>query len=91
MSKSLLYRCRKDSTYRRWVIQYEELDLQEEIGVGDFGTVHLAKWRNSKVVVKKLFHRRKMTNQELDDFRTEADILMYLIPHLMNRVKRGFE
>ncbi len=29
-----------------------------------------------------------MTHQELDDFRTEADILMYLIPHLMNRVKR---
>jgi hypothetical protein len=32
----------------RWTIPYSELHLLGKIGMGDFGIVYLAKWRNSK-------------------------------------------
>jgi hypothetical protein len=32
----------------RWTIHYSELELLGKIGMGDFGIVYLAKWRNSK-------------------------------------------
>lgn len=32
----------------RWTIPYSELQLLGKIGMGDFGIVYLAKWRNSK-------------------------------------------
>ena len=33
-----------------------DLDLREVIGTGAFGRVHTAKWRNTPVAVKVLFH-----------------------------------
>ncbi|ELR16409.1 protein kinase domain containing protein [Acanthamoeba castellanii str. Neff] len=65
----------------RWTIPYSELQLLGKIGMGDFGIVYLAKWRNSKVVVKQLFHKSKLTGSELNDFRKEMDIIMNLRPH----------
>jgi len=32
----------------RWTIPYSELQLLGKIGMGDFGVVYLARWRNSK-------------------------------------------
>jgi serine/threonine protein kinase len=38
-----------------WLIQKEEIEYKYEIGRGGFGAVHLAKYRNLDVAVKKMF------------------------------------
>lgn len=39
---------KKQEIISRWLIPFEELEIQSKIGMGDFGVVFLAKWRNSK-------------------------------------------
>jgi len=64
-----------ETEYKKWNIEYDELELKEEIGRGAFGVVHIGKWRKSKVVVKKLF-RQRMGPKEIANFKSEADIIM---------------
>ena len=41
------------------------------------GVVYMGFWRKSKVAVKQLISA-KYTEKELQDFKTEADLLMYV-------------
>ncbi|KAL6052703.1 protein kinase [Balamuthia mandrillaris] len=65
---------------QQWAIDYDELELIEEIGYGSFGVVWKAKWRNSTVVVKKFFFQT-LSKQQLEDFLHESMIMMTLRPH----------
>jgi predicted Ser/Thr protein kinase len=55
------------------VISYEELIVENEIGIGSYGKVCLGKWNNSRVALK--FCKEKVSIQ---DFLREAKIMMYV-------------
>ncbi|GFZ11184.1 protein kinase superfamily protein [Actinidia rufa] len=61
-------------------IPWNEIVLEEEIGSGSFGTVHLAKWRGSDIAVKILkeqdFHTDSFT-----EFQKEVSIMKRLGYH----------
>jgi serine/threonine protein kinase len=40
-----------------------------------------SKWRNSDVVVKKIFTETMLTAEQLTEFRAEAELMMRLRPH----------
>jgi hypothetical protein len=74
-SSLLKERGRTEIEYSKWAIDYNELELKEEIGRGAFGIVYFAKWRKSRVVVKKLWNRR-LSHSEIASFKRETDIIM---------------
>ena len=63
-----------------WKIKYEEINIKEEIGKGEFGIVLKAIWRYSMVAVKHLYHQNFNTIQ-LQEFIQEANIAKNLRPH----------
>eukprot|EP01090_Pellita_catalonica_P016864 TRINITY_DN4965_c0_g2_i1.p1 TRINITY_DN4965_c0_g2~~TRINITY_DN4965_c0_g2_i1.p1 ORF type:complete len:399 (+),score=68.75 TRINITY_DN4965_c0_g2_i1:277-1473(+) len=68
-----------ESELERWETAFEEIEIEEVIASGNFGTVSKAEWRNSDVVVKQL--TAQLDEQQLAEFRAEAIILMRLRPH----------
>lgn len=61
-----------DTIDEEWEIDPNDLDIQEKLGEGEFGTVHLAYWNGTRVAVKIL---RKSDEVAIGDFRTELNIL----------------
>ena len=53
-----------------------DLDLREIIGTGAFGRVHTAKWRNTPVAVKVLFH--DCSRDDVDMFHKEIRLMARL-------------
>ena len=53
-----------------------DLDLREVIGTGAFGRVHTAKWRNTPVAVKVLFH--DCSRDDVDMFHKEIKLMARL-------------
>ena len=53
-----------------------DLDLREVIGTGAFGRVHTAKWRNTPVAVKVLFH--DCSRDDVDMFHKEIRLMARL-------------
>ncbi|XP_070595104.1 tyrosine-protein kinase ITK/TSK [Erythrolamprus reginae] len=62
-------------SYGKWIINPEELTFEQEIGVGEFGVVHLGNWLDRiKVAIKTI---RSGTMLE-EDFIEEAQVMMKL-------------
>lgn len=62
------------------VIPFDEMTIEDEIGRGAFGVVYSARWRGSKVAVKKLLS--DVSEKDLDDFKSEAVTMTNLRPHV---------
>jgi len=65
-----------------WEIDYSELVFGPELGSGDFGVVYKGEWRQTPVAIKKLLNADLLSPQELDDFRSEAALMVALRPHV---------
>ncbi|XP_027692173.1 tyrosine-protein kinase TXK isoform X1 [Vombatus ursinus] len=62
-------------SYEKWEIDQSELTFIEEVGKGQFGVVHLGKWRSHILVAIKAINEGTMSE---DDFIEEAKVMMKL-------------
>ncbi|ALR84495.1 putative serine/threonine-protein kinase receptor [Niemeyer virus] len=60
-----------------WVINYDEIKLGEQIGLGSYGVVYRGKWKNVDVAIKK-FIKQKIDENNLLDIREEIAFLKKL-------------
>ncbi|PSS33733.1 Serine/threonine-protein kinase [Actinidia chinensis var. chinensis] len=61
-------------------IPWNEIVLEEEIGSGSFGTVHLAKWRGSDIAVK-ILKEQDFHTDSFKEFQKEVSIMKRLGYH----------
>mmetsp|Transcript_20958 Transcript_20958/g.29294 ORF Transcript_20958/g.29294 Transcript_20958/m.29294 type:complete len:1024 (+) Transcript_20958:143-3214(+) len=61
-------------------ISYPELEIRSQIGIGAFGVVYMASWRNSPVAIKRL-HQQHMKEKNLSEFLFEAEIMERVANH----------
>ncbi|XP_068961285.1 tyrosine-protein kinase TXK [Petaurus breviceps papuanus] len=62
-------------SYEKWEIDQSELTFIKEVGKGQFGVVHLGKWRSCILVAIKAVNEGTMSE---DDFIEEAKVMMTL-------------
>ncbi|XP_029444023.1 tyrosine-protein kinase TXK-like [Rhinatrema bivittatum] len=62
-------------SYEKWEIHPSELTFMKELGSGQFGVVHLGKWRTVVKVAIKAINEGAMSE---DDFIEEAKVMMKL-------------
>jgi len=60
--------------HEKWIINFEDIALNEVIGTGSFGDVFSGSWKGQQVAVK-LFMKQKVTEEVLLEMRTESGIL----------------
>jgi serine/threonine protein kinase len=61
----------------RWIINFKQLELGKQIGVGSYGVVYRAKWKGVDVAVKK-FMKQKLPEKRMLEFRAEVASLSEL-------------
>ncbi|KAL6067072.1 non-specific protein-tyrosine kinase [Balamuthia mandrillaris] len=64
----------------QWEIPFSELEFEEEIGNGCFGTVWRGAWRETTVAIK-MFNSIKDSETAKTNFKAECDIMKHLRPH----------
>ncbi|XP_023362537.1 tyrosine-protein kinase TXK [Sarcophilus harrisii] len=62
-------------SYEKWKIDQSELTFIKEVGKGQFGVVHLGKWKSQVLVAIKAINEGAMSE---DDFIEEAKVMMKL-------------
>ncbi|KAL7985853.1 hypothetical protein Chor_011019, partial [Crotalus horridus] len=60
-------------SYGKWIISPQELTFEQEIGVGEFGVVHLGYWLDRMKVAIKTIRTGTMSEE---DFIEEAQVMM---------------
>ncbi|EGZ28879.1 hypothetical protein PHYSODRAFT_537479 [Phytophthora sojae] len=73
MRRPKLSKAKNDSLH----VDFKELQIEEMIGQGAFGTVHRAKWRGTAVAVKILVCQH-LTADILEEFEAEVQIMTIL-------------
>lgn len=58
-------------------IHPSEIEIVHVLGDGAYGTVYKGRCRSNEVAVKKL-HTQNLSQDELDNFRREVEILSYV-------------
>lgn len=67
----------------RWIINFNQIQLGKQIGMGSYGLVYKGKWKGIDVAVKK-FIKQKMSEKRLLEIRAEAAMLSELHhPHIV--------
>jgi len=61
----------------RWIINFKQLELGKQIGMGSYGVVYRAKWKGVDVAVKK-FIKQKLSERSMLEFRAETAFLSEL-------------
>jgi serine/threonine protein kinase len=61
----------------RWVIDFHEVQLGKQIGMGSYGVVYRGKWKGVDVAVKK-FIKQKLDERRMLEFRAEMAFLSEL-------------
>ncbi len=65
-SKEVIRHKDADVLVEQWVVQEKEIDLTDDvIGIGEYGEVRVGMFRETKIVVKILFHAISDSNREL--------------------------
>ena len=50
----------------------QELELQQQIGTGGFGVVHVGRWHHAQVAVKKFLNQSRVSEQGVRQLREEV-------------------
>ncbi|AGO85889.2 Serine/threonine protein kinase [Pandoravirus salinus] len=61
----------------RWVIDFGDVQLGAQVGVGSYGVVYRARWKGVDVAVKR-FIRQQLDERTLLDFRAETALMLDL-------------
>jgi serine/threonine protein kinase len=61
----------------RWVIDYDDIQLGRQVGMGSYGLVFHGRWKGMEVAVKR-FIKQKLTECRLLEFRAEMAFLSEL-------------
>lgn len=61
----------------RWIVNYEDIQLGKQIGMGTYGVVYEGKWKGIWVAVKR-FVKQKLDERGMLEFRAETAILSQL-------------
>lgn len=61
----------------RWVIDYNEIALGKQLGMGSYGVVYHGKWKGVEVAVKR-FVKQKLDERRMLEFRAEMAFLSEL-------------
>ncbi len=67
-----------DASQGNWLIEPDELKLDEVVGVGSFGKVYCGTFRGKKVAVKKV-HASQMGEPKLKEFQNELNTMWYAV------------
>jgi serine/threonine protein kinase len=62
---------------RRWIIDYNEIQVGKQVGMGSYGLVNHGRWKGIEVAVKR-FIKQKLTERRLLEFRAEMAFLSEL-------------
>ncbi len=61
----------------RWIIDFGEIQLGEQVGLGSYGVVYHGKWKGVEVAVKR-FIKQKLDERRMLEFRAEMAFLSEL-------------
>jgi hypothetical protein len=61
----------------RWIIDYGEIQVGQQVGLGSYGLVHRGRWRGVEVAVKR-FITQKLDERRMLEFRAEMAFLSEL-------------
>ena len=65
-----------DMFHKFWEIDFSELEVEDEIGRGAFGSVFKGEWRSSYCVVKQL-QANSVNKDSITSFLKEANTVKY--------------
>jgi serine/threonine protein kinase len=78
--RSMMY---KDDTFLasanlcRWIIDFSEVQIGKQVGMGSYGVVYRGKWKGVEVAVKR-FIKQKLDERRMLEFRAEMAFLSEL-------------
>jgi hypothetical protein len=61
----------------RWIIDFQEIQMGKQVGLGSYGVVYRGKWKGVEVAVKR-FIKQKMDERRMLEFRAEMAFLSEL-------------
>jgi serine/threonine protein kinase len=61
----------------RWVVDFKEIALGRQVGMGSYGVVHRGQWKGVEVAVKR-FIKQKLDERRMLEFRAEIAFLSEL-------------
>ncbi len=61
----------------RWIIDFGEIQLGKQVGLGSYGVVYHGKWKGVEVAVKR-FIKQKLDERRMLEFRAEMAFLSEL-------------
>ena len=61
----------------RWIINFEDIQLGRQVGMGSYGIVYESKWKGVAVAVKR-FIKQKLDERRMLEFRAEMAFLSQL-------------
>jgi hypothetical protein len=61
----------------RWIIDFSEIQMGKQIGLGSYGVVYRGKWKGVEVAVKR-FIKQKLDERRMLEFRAEMAFLSEL-------------
>jgi serine/threonine protein kinase len=61
----------------RWIIDYGEIQVGKQVGLGSYGVVYRGRWKGVEVAVKR-FIKQKLDERRMLEFRAEMAFLSEL-------------
>eukprot|EP01087_Luapelamoeba_hula_P014010 TRINITY_DN4045_c1_g1_i2.p1 TRINITY_DN4045_c1_g1~~TRINITY_DN4045_c1_g1_i2.p1 ORF type:complete len:1175 (+),score=133.84 TRINITY_DN4045_c1_g1_i2:590-4114(+) len=63
---------------KAWAVDFDELELKQQIGAGGYGAVHKAVWKDSDVAVKLLANSHTLSRDVKRNFVSEVKVMTQL-------------
>lgn len=70
----ILFSTRISDSAQKYVVKYEELKLNQKLGVGAFGEVWKATYRNAIVAVKQISSKLDLNDKTIAEFVNECEV-----------------
>jgi hypothetical protein len=79
-----------DLNFKGWLIPFNEISMEQEVGRGAFGVVYKGQWRGTSVAVKQIL-AEEMNEKEIKAFIAEISLMHSLRPHGKKEVKKKMD